>query len=45
MLLECRNLVDYMDLVLLDERETLINDNVHKFFLEYFPKVINHWLL
>lgn len=39
MLLECRNLADYMDLVLLDERDTLVDDNVYHFFLEYFPKV------
>lgn len=34
-----------MDLVLLDERETLVHDKVYQFFLEYFPKVRKEGIL
>ncbi|KAI0239771.1 Ubiquitin carboxyl-terminal hydrolase 34 [Lamellibrachia satsuma] len=39
MLCNCSSFIDYVDAVLLDERQSLNNQHIYQFFCNYFPKV------
>ena len=39
MLCGCSSFIDYVDAVLLDERQSLNNQHIYQFFCTYFPKV------